>query len=57
MIRRFLNALGPIGHSEFGNYVMSTRDRCNDCEGNPTLDDARRDFREMMRSRHSTIVG
>ena len=65
MIHNFFSALGRIGHtcSEFGNYFMSFQRRCfesgrsNDCEGNPTLEDAQKDFREMMRPRHSTFIG
>ena len=65
MIRRVFSALGPIVHtcSEFGHYFMSFQDKCfkpgrrTDCEGNPTLEDARKDFRAMLRVRHSTLIG
>ena len=64
MIGKFFSTLGRIGHacSEFGNYFMSPQRNCfkfggsNDCEGNPTLEDAQRDFREMIRPRHSTLI-
>ena len=62
MIRNFFSTLGRIVHtcSEFENYFMSFQRRCfksglaSDCEGNPTQEDARRDFRKMMRSRYPT---
>ena len=65
MISGIFSILGRIGPtcSEFGNYFMSFQRRCfksgrsSDCEGNPTPEDARRDFREMMRPRHSTFIG
>lgn len=60
MIRRFLSTLGSLAHScsEFGNYFMSFQRRCyksgrsSDCEGVPTLDEARRDYRKMLRSKN-----
>ena len=65
MIGKFFSTLGRIGHtnSEFGNYFMNIRRDCfesgrsNGCEGNPTAADARKDFREVMRSRYSTFIG
>ena len=65
MIRKFYSTLGLIGHtcSEFGNYFMSSQRRCfksgrsKDCEGNPTPEEARRDFRAMMRSKYPTFLG
>ncbi len=53
MIGTFFSTLGRIGHtcSEFGNYFKSIQSRCFDCEGNPTPEDAQRNFREMMHSR------
>ena len=53
MISKFVSTLGRIGHtcSEFGNYFMSIQRRCFDCEGNPTPEDAQKDFRAMMHSR------
>ena len=64
MIGIFFNTLGRIGHtcSEFGNYFMSFQRRClksglsSDCEGNPTPEEARSDYREMMRSRNRTFT-
>jgi len=64
MIRRFSSTLGKLAHScsEFGDYFMSFQRRCSksgrsgDCEGNPTLEDARRDYREMLRSRHFPYI-
>ena len=60
MVSRFHSALGIIAHrcSAFANYFIGLQSRCfksgrsEDCEGNPTLDEARSDFREMMRLRH-----
>ena len=64
MIRRFFSTLGLIGHtcSDFGHFFMSSQRRCfesgrsSDCEGIPTPEEARRDFRAMMRSRHTTYI-
>ena len=64
MIGKFFSTLGWIGHacSEFGNYFMSFQRNClkagraNDCEGIPTLEDARKDFREMMRPRSTPLL-
>ena len=57
MIGKFFTTLSRIGHacSEFGNYFMSIQRNClksggsNGCEGSATLEDAKRDFRGMMR--------
>jgi len=65
MISKFFSTLGRIGHacSEFGNYFMSIQRDCfksgrsNDCEGNPTLADAQRDFQEMIRPKDSFFIG
>ena len=64
MVGNFFRTLGRIGHtcSEFGSYFMNTQGGCcksgrgNDCEGNPTVEEARKDFRATMRSRHSTFT-
>ena len=64
MISKFSSSLGRIVHtcSEFGNYFMSSQRRCfksgrsSDCEGNPTAEEARRDYREM-RSSNSRPLG
>ena len=64
MIRKFFSTLGRIVHacSEFENYFMSFQRRCSksgrsgDCEGNPTPEEARKDFQRMMRSRHSNFT-
>ena len=56
MIGKFFSNLGRIGHacSEFGNYFTSIQRRCGksgqsvDCEGYPTEEESRRDFRAMM---------
>ena len=63
MISKLFSTLGRIGHtcSDFGNYFMSFQRRClksgqsYDCEGIPTLDEAGRDYREMMSSRHDYL--
>ena len=65
MIRRFSSTLGRLAHScsEFGNYFMSFQRRCfktglsGDCEGNPTLRDAQKDYREMLWSKKLPFVG
>ena len=64
MISRFFSTLGSLVHacSEFGNYFMSFQRRCfktgrsGDCEGNPTLREAQKDYREMLRSRQFPYV-
>jgi len=64
MIGKIFNTLGQIGHrcSEFGNYFTNVHRDClksgrsNDCEGNPTPEEAQRDFRAMMHSRHSNFT-
>ena len=64
MVGKFFRTLGRFGHtcSEFGSYFMNTQRGCfksgrgNDCEGNPTVEEARKDFRATMRSRHSTFT-
>ena len=64
MIRRFSGTLGRLAHtcSEFGDYFMSFQRRCSksgrsgDCEGIPTLEEARRDYREMLRSQKSPFM-
>ncbi len=64
MIRRIFSTLGSLAHacSEFGNYFMSFQSRCfktgrsGDCEGNPTLEEARRDYREMLRTQKSPFM-
>ena len=64
MIGKFFSTLGRLGHtcSEFGNYFLSFQRRCSksgrsgDCEGNPTPEEARKDFQRMMRSRHSNFT-
>ena len=60
MTNRFYSALGSINQicSGFGHNFMSMQRRCvnpwrsDDCTGNPTPDEARRDFRQMMRSKY-----
>ncbi len=64
MIRGVFSTLGRLVHtcSDFGNYFMSFQRRCyksgrsGDCEGIPTLEEARRDYREMLRSRHFPYI-
>ncbi len=64
MIIRFFSTLGRLAHScsEFGNYFMSFQRRCiksgrsGDCEGNPTLREAQKDYREMLRSQKSPYL-
>ena len=64
MVGKFFSTLGRIGHtcSEFGNYFANIQRDClksgknNDCEGDPTPEDARKDFQKMMRSRHSNFT-
>ena len=59
------STLGRLAHacSEFGDYFMSFQRRCfksgrsSDCEGNPTLREAQRDYREMLRSQNSHYIG
>lgn len=63
MTNKFIGALGRVAHrcSEFGDYFMSFQRKCiktgrnSDCEGKPTLDDARRDYLAMMRWRDSSF--
>ena len=62
MIGKFVGNLGRIGHacSDFGNYFMGFQRRCfktGRCDGNPSLDDARRDFNAMTRARDSALTG
>ena len=55
--------LGWIAHtcSDFGEYFMSFQRKClksgraADCEGKPTLDDARKDYQATIRSKYSTF--
>ena len=55
------SALARITHrgSEFGNFFGGVQQRCLksgrsiDCEGNPTADEARRDYIRMMRRKNS----
>ena len=57
-MNRFFATLGRLAHvcSEFGDYFMSIQRRCyksgrsGDCEGIPTVEEARRDYREMLRT-------
>ena len=64
MISRFFRTLGSLAHacSEFGDYFMSFQRKCHkfgrrgDCEGNPPLEQARRDYREMLRSNKSPYM-
>ena len=60
MLSKLFRALRWMGHAcfEFGDYFMSFHRRCfksGRCEGNPTHEDARRDFRQMLRSRYTTF--
>ncbi len=65
MVSRFLSTLGSLTHScsEFGNYFMSFQRGClnscrsGDCEGNPSLEEAQRDYREMLRPWKTPFVG
>ena len=62
MRNRAFGALGGIAHmcSEFGGYFMSFQRKClktgrgADCEGQPTMNDARKDYRAMVRSRYTS---
>ena len=64
MIGKFISTVGKLGHacSDFGNYFMSFQRKCiksgrsSDCDGNPTTDEARRDYRAMMRSKYSNFT-
>ena len=59
MVRKVFDSLSSIGHacSEFGNYFLSAQRGCDECGGNPTLEDAQKDYREMIRTSHSTVIG
>lgn len=65
MISRYSYVLGRKAHacSDSGNYFMRFQRRCfksgwsGDCEGNPTLREDRRDYREMVRSQKSIFIG
>ena len=65
MIRRFSSTLGRLAHScsDFGNYFMSFQRRCinsgrsGDCEGIPSLEEAQRDYREMLHPKKIPLVG
>ena len=56
MTRRFSRALHSVVHtcSVFGTYMMHIQSRClkcganGDCEGGPTADEARGDYRRML---------
>jgi len=56
MTRRFSNAIHALVHtcSGFGSYMMRLQSRClkrganGDCEGGPTADEARQDYRRML---------
>ena len=58
MIRGFFSTLGRLVHtcSDFGNYFMGFQRSCyksgrsGDCEGTPTLQEAQRDYRDMLNS-------
>ena len=56
MTRRFSNAIHALAHtcSGFGSYLMGLQSRClkrganGGCEGGPTADEARQDYRRML---------
>ena len=58
---RFFSTFARITYkgSEFGNFFSGDQKRCLksgrsvDCEGNPTRDEARRDYIGMMRPKNS----
>ena len=64
MTRRFTSALRSLAHtcSGFGHYMMNLQSRCldrkanGDCDGGPTADEARRDFRRMLDVRKSLTL-
>ncbi len=64
MVGKKFSPLGRIAHtcSEFGSYFANIQGDCaksgktNDCEGNPTPEDARKDFQNMLRTRHSNFT-
>ena len=56
MMHRFTSPLPVLAHtcSDFGSYMMKLqsrslkRDSNGDCEGGPTVDEARLDYRRMI---------
>ena len=56
MIDRFSRTLGSLGRacSHFGSYLVTFHRRCfksgrrEDCEGLPTVDEARKDYRDAV---------
>ncbi len=64
MIRRIFSTLGSLAHtcSGFARYFANVQSGyCHDCpdcrcEDGPTLEEARKHYREMLRSQKTTLI-
>ena len=65
MVGKLFSTLGRVCHtsSGFGDYFVRIQHRClksgrsSDCEGNPTMAEARKDFLATMPSKYSNLLG